>query len=158
PQGAKQLFAARTTVLSPNHLEQLSEIDSAHAGYGYESHIHYRIVDQFGRILPMDVPINESFGTEQLADCDPMTWRRGPEEGRLVSPDDWFDQVQGEVLGRRPSALPTPCGPMSPNANLPVCHWAGDWRVGNVRIGTGRPVRLGVVWLKHLGFARSEER
>ena len=41
PTGAKNLFATSTTVLAPDRLEHLHEVDSAHPGYGYESHIHY---------------------------------------------------------------------------------------------------------------------
>jgi hypothetical protein len=137
------------TIKAPSSLGHLSDVDNADATYAYMSYIHYSIKDQFGTILPRNVPINEQFTAAPTADFAGMDWRRGPAGAALVSPTDWADQVGGEVTGHTPTAL----APGSAGAATAVCHWPGVWRAGSMTIGSGRQVKS-VTWSKSRGFAR----
>jgi hypothetical protein len=139
----------RLTVLAPDSLNHLRNVDNADPTWGYESRIHYSILDQLGDRLPRDVPINEQFTTGLIADFHGMDWRRGAEGSALVNPADWNDRIQGETAGH----TPPPVNPAHADAAVAVYHWDGDWRVGSLTIGDGRLVSS-VTWQKNRGFAR----
>lgn len=139
------------TIRTPAALVPLRDDRLPSLVYGYESHICYRIVDQFGETLPTQVPINEQFTSKQVADYDGMNWRRGPDMGVRVHPAYWYDRIGGEVIFNFPNPFPT--WPSGKDASTKVSHWSGDWRVGSLRVGRGKLVRSGVVWKKSRGFA-----
>lgn len=137
------------TVLAPDRLNFLRNVDKADATFAYETEIHYSILDQFGTVLPRNVPLNEQFTAAPTADFAGMDWRRGPEGGATVNPADWFDRVQGETSDKTPK----PLAPGSANAGVAVYHWPGRWQIGSTTIGSGKTVR-NVTWSKSRGFAR----
>lgn len=137
------------TVLAPDSLTHLRNVDNPDGTYAYSCEIHYSIHDQFGTQLPRDVPINEQFTAAPTADFAGMDWRRGNEGSSTVSPADWFDHIQGESAGHTPA----PVAPGSPDAGVAVYHWPGTWRVGSLTIGNGRNV-ANVTWQKYRGYAR----
>lgn len=139
----------RLTVLAPDSLTHLNDVDAADPVWGYDCQIHYSIHDQFGTVLPRNVPINEQWTSGVVADFAGMNWRRGAEGSATVAPTNWFDHVNGETAGHNPA----PVNPGTPNAGVAVYHWSGDWRVGSLTIGRGRRVRS-VTWQKNRGFAR----
>lgn len=139
------------TIKAPNSLGNLGTTDIAHATWGYESRINYNIKDQFGAILPSNVPINEQWDGPIVADFNGMNWRRGAEGSLSVPPARWFDRVQGEnPAGPR---VPLPLRPTDPGAGVAVYHWPGTWRVGSLVIGKGKSVKS-VTWSKYRGRAR----
>ena len=147
--GVRSAASYRLTILAPESLTHLRNVDNADATYAYETEIHYSIHDQFGTILPRNVPINEQWSGGVVADSAGMDWRRGAEGGATVNPADWHDRVQGESAGH----IPAPVAPAHADAAVAVYHWPGDWRVGSLTIGSGRRVRS-VTWQKNRGFAR----
>lgn len=147
--GVRSAASYSLTILGPESLTHLRNVDNANATYAYETEIHYSIHDQFGTVLPRNVPINEQWSGGVVADSAGMDWRRGAEGGATVNPADWFDRVQGESAGHTPA----PVAPGHADAAVAVYHWPGDWRVGSLTIGSGRRVRS-VTWQKNRGFAR----
>lgn len=139
------------TVLAPDSLTHLRNVDNPHATWTYESRIHYSIMDQMGTVLPRNVPINEQWTGGIVADHAGMNWRRGAEGAATVNPADWNDWIGGENVAF--AAVPTPVTAADPAAGTAVYHWPGDWRVGSLTIGSGRRVRS-VTWQKNRGFAR----
>jgi hypothetical protein len=149
PGGTRQRASYRLTVLAPAALRHLSDVDAVDTTFGYVSHVHYRIVDQFGVTLPSAIPVNERFTAAPTADAAGMDWRRGAEGSVLAGPADWMDVIQGEASGH----TPTPVGPTHANAGDAVYHWPGEWRVGSLSIGLGTRVAT-VTWQKYRGRAR----
>jgi len=139
----------RVTVLAPDSLDHLRNVDNADPVWGYDCEIHYSILDQFGTTLPHNVPINEQWTSGIVADFPLMNWRRGPEGSATVNPADWYDHIQGELA----THFPTPLSPGHLLAGIPIYHWTGDWRVGSLTIGDGTLVRS-VTWQKNWGYAR----
>ncbi len=137
------------TVLVPNSLKPLSNVDNVDATFGYLSEIHYAILDQFGRTLPSNVPLNEKFTSALRKDFAGTDWRRGPEGGALVSPANWQDSIQGEAS----TFTPTPQNPQTPLGSVKVEHWNGQWQIGSATIGSGRRVQTNV-WQKYQDHAR----
>lgn len=144
------------TALAPDSLNHLRDVDRANAALGYESEIHYSILDQFGTVLPRFVPLNEEFTAPATAVFPFSNWTRPPACGASgvctgpFNPADWFDQVTGES---DPGAFPSPIGPGLLLSNIPVEQWPGNWRIGSPAIGRGRLVRT-VTWQRRIGSAR----
>jgi hypothetical protein len=147
--GATTVASYRVTILAPNSLSHLSDVDAPDPAFVYSSRIHYSILDQFGTVLPRNVPLNEQFTAAPTADSPGMDWRRGAPGGATVNPADWNDHVQGETPGHTPA----PVAPGAAGAGTAVYHWPGIWRVGSTAIGSGRNVAT-VTWQKNRGFAR----
>lgn len=147
--GRRTAASYRVTVLAPTSLTHINNVDNADATWGYSCEIHYSIKDQFGTILPHNVPINEQWTSGITADSAGMDWRRGAEGSATVSPTNWFDHIQGETS----THTPTPVSPAHASAGTAVYHWTGDWRVGSLTIGSGRRV-ISVTWQKNRGHAR----
>jgi hypothetical protein len=139
----------RFTVLSPDALGFLRNDDLADPTWGYETFVHYEIRDQFGSVLPRNVPINEQWSGSVVPDFAGMDWRRGGEGSATVSPTDWTDHIQGELAGHTPA----PVGPTHASAGVAVYHWPGMWQVGSLVIGRGVWV-ISVTWSKSRGRAR----
>jgi hypothetical protein len=144
----------RITVRAPHRLVlNQNFVHMADATWGYETHIHYRIEDQFTDLLPSSVDINEQWTTGVVADSPGMDWRRGSEGAAVVSPADWFDRIQGETS----THTPTPRNPCSPLCNTAVYHWGGQWFVGSSTIGSGRRVQTNT-WQKFTDHAEHTNR
>jgi hypothetical protein len=139
----------KLTVLTPRSLGRLNVVDRIDPTFFYESQIFYSIKDQFGRILPRNVMMNEDFTGQVVADTAGMNWRRGAPGGTIVDPKRWLDQVQGEIAGRTPA----PQRPQNPLGNKKVYHWAGEWRIGNTIPGLGARVQRNT-WQKFRDHAR----
>jgi len=140
---------AQFTVLRPDKMTFLRNVDNTDATFAYMTEVHYSIQDQFRATMPRVVPINEQFTAPPTADFPGMNWRRGNPGGATVNPNDWFDKIQGETA----THTPTPVGPTHPQAGVRVYHWPGTWQVGSLVIGKGRTV-LSVIWRKFRGRAR----
>lgn len=151
PDGTVTTDQHNMTVFTAESLDHLRNNDNADPNWGYETFVHYRILDQFGDTLPEDVPINEQWTSGITVDFNGMNWRRGPEGWATVSPADWADHIQGENTARH--NVPAPVGPGHPNAGVRVYHWDGDWYVGSSTIGDGSLV-ASVTWQKQRGNAR----
>ena len=147
--GVRTAASYRLTILGPESLTHLRNVDNNNATFSYMTEIHYSIHDQFGTVLPRDIPINEQWSGAVVADSAGMNWRRGAEGAATVNPTDWHDRVEGESAGH----IPAPVAPGHADAAVAVYHWPGDWRVGSLTIGNGRRV-ISVTWQKNRGFAR----
>lgn len=141
------------SVRAPHRLVFINNAHNADATWGYETHVHYRIEDQFSDVLPAAVPINEQWTTGVVADFAGMDWRRGAEGAATVGPADWIDRIQGETAGH----TPPPQNPCSPLCNMAVYHWGGQWFVGSSTIGRGRRVQTNT-WQKYTDHAEHTNR
>jgi hypothetical protein len=156
PGGGRTAASYRLTIRAPESLTHLNDVDTATAGLGYTSEIHYSIHDQFGTVLPRNVPLNEQFTGPAVQDFPGGNWTRPPQCGAAgvcgasFNPANFFDQVTGEGDA---GAVPAPVAPTHPAAAVAAEHWPGDWFIGGQVPGTGRRVRT-VTWQRNRGFAR----
>lgn len=130
----------KLTVKAPRELDFLRNVHKPSATWGYETEVHYSIKDQFGRILPSSVPLNEHWTSAVTKDVATTNWRRGANGGAVVNPADWLDQIQGENTGG--SRTPTPLPPQSPLGTRKIYHWDGEWSVGSTDPSGGKGVRV----------------
>lgn len=159
--GSITLGSFETVVLAPDHLVHLQNRSSAHATNGYETFIDYRIEDQFNRVLPDYVPVNELWTGDVVNDYTGTDWSRSVHSGTLISPDSWFDLI-------RPASdwvEPTPVGPGDTGDDTAIHHWEGEWRVGSTTPGDGVLVSCAndrwaddttCVWKRYRGHADHE--
>jgi hypothetical protein len=157
PSGAAETARLNLTVRAPTSVTFINNVDSPDPTWGYNTQIHYDIVDQFVVVLPNNVPINENWTGPVVPDTPGMNWRRGSPGPATVAPVNWMDFIQGETAGH----VPAPVAPGTPGAGTAVYHWPGEWRVGTLTIGSGRRVSSAhwagsptVIWQKYRGFAR----
>ncbi len=154
--GTATAASYRLTILAPESLTHLRNVDRAVAGLGYESEVHYSIHDQLGTVLPRNVPLNEEFTGPAIQDFPGGNWTRPPACGAAgvcgasFNPADWSDRVTGEGDA---GAIPAPVGPAHPSAAVAAEHWPGDWFIGSSVIGDGRRVST-ITWQRNRGFAR----
>jgi hypothetical protein len=137
-------------------------VDMIDANFAYESDIHYQILDQFGKVLPNNVPLNEHF----TAGVNPIfageNWRRGANGGATVAPSDWHDQIQGETAaltlgepGFPGPRVPLPQKPQTPLGTTKVYKWPGEWSIGSADPSGGKGVKVQTnKWLKFQDHAR----
>jgi hypothetical protein len=141
----------RLTVKQPKSLGPLATVDMIDATFAYETDIHYKILDQFGTVLPNNVPLNEHFTAGVTAIFPGMNWRRGPNGGATVAPSDWHDQIQGETAGH----VPPPQNPQAPLGTTKVYKWPGEWSIGSADPSGGKGVKVQTnIWLKFQDHAR----
>lgn len=138
-QNGAPLATAQVAVPRPNRLVHLGNTDAASANWGYESRIGYRIEDQFNRVLPRRVGVNENWTTDVVNDFAGTNWRRGPAGGETLNPAGWVDRIQGEAVGF--GFNPAPQNPQNPLGNVRVQHWGQAWFVGSTMPGVGRRVQ-----------------
>jgi hypothetical protein len=147
--GASNSF--KLTVKQPKQLGPLANVDQIDPVFAYASFIHYKILDQFGKVLPANVPLNEHFTTPVTPDFPGMDWRRGANGGATVAPSDWNDQIQGETAGH----VPPPQNPQTPLGATAVYHWDGEWSIGSADPSGGKGVRVQTnTWQKYQDHAR----
>ncbi|HYR10538.1 MAG TPA: hypothetical protein VEQ60_22370, partial [Longimicrobium sp.] len=151
--GVRSAASYRLNILAPDSLTHLRDVDNPDPGFGYSCEIHYSIHDQFGTMLPRNVPLNELFTGATVTDLPGSNWPRPPQCGTAgicgasFNPADWFDNVTGVGVT---NAIPVPVAPTHPDAAVAVQHWPGDWFVGGSPSGTGRRVRS-VTWQRNRG-------
>jgi hypothetical protein len=139
----------KLTVKQPKELIHLSDVDQADPTWHYVSFIHYKIFDQFGKVLPANIPLNEHWTSGVTTDYRGMNWRRGDNGGATVGASDWVDQIQGETAGH----APPPLGPG--NGAVKVYHWNGEWSIGSADPSGGKGVRVQTnTWQKFQDHAR----
>jgi hypothetical protein len=134
------------TVRAPNSLSFVTQGTAANTPNGYTTLIQYQIRDQFGTILPSNVPINEHFTTAVTNDYSGTNWIRSNDGGSTVSPNGWSDQIQGQPIS---GAIPTPTGPCSPLCNTLVHHFDGEWSVGSAAAASGTRVQTNT-WQRYI--------
>jgi hypothetical protein len=152
--------------------------DGGDAAAGYISNRKYKIVDQYNRVLPHPVPVNEHFVAPPNWQIPPLgsgaindtasNWIRGAEKGAVVDPSSLFDTIsgclQGWDLGNGFGACqPVPRAPPAsgPLSRRKIHHWCGDIYVGSSETWTpggtnsGKGVRVAtLVWQRFLDHAR----
>jgi hypothetical protein len=160
------------TVLVPNRLEFSRYVNAPNASFGYQTVIHYQIIDNLGNVLPSAVDFNEHFTTTTAPGVNPPNvindysnpsvcpsgpvWTRGPEQPAPgASPTDIIDTIQGQAL----VACPTPVTPSSTydssttqmSGGTKVHHFLGGFWVGSTTAGSGYPVQCHTWqrWLDH---------
>jgi hypothetical protein len=110
----------------------------AHSEAVYRSIYKYRILDQFGVLLPFDVPINERFIFPISVDYPGMNWEPSIANGFVIPPGDIADLMEP---GRFSGQVPTPTFPLLPLGTIKVFHRSQEWYIGSVLIGIGRRVQ-----------------
>jgi hypothetical protein len=140
---------------------------------GYQSIIHYEILDQFGDVLPKEVPWNEdidgngiysdltTLSTSQISDwtiangkAENQNWAWNPENGILdANPADAQDQIKRNW---NPGRVPQPHPPGTPLSTEKISHnLPGALYVGGATPGTGIKVK-DVMWQLYLDHALHE--
>ena len=134
----------RPAKLSPHGIT-----DKADAAYGYESDMHYQVLDQTGAVMPFPLPLNGHFTSGLVNDFHGADWRF-PDNcgsthvcGNNYSPSDWYDLVQGEGS----TFKPTPQHPQTPLGTTKVDHRVGTWGIGDPHPGKGVQVQTNT-WQK----------
>jgi len=147
-------------VLRPYRDVYLFTADRAGVGIyagSFESNIHYKIIDQFGRQLPANVPINERFNSTPIPDDAAANWSTAGAPlacaGGVcpsIAPADWMDFI---AIDRHPTLTPLPLRPQTPLRTQKIDHWSGMWRVGSGVVGRGVPVHTNV-WQRYRDHGR----
>src|SRR5205823_625718 len=126
-----QVAMAQMAVPTPRRLVPVGRRDAVSADWGYDDDIDYQIVDQFGRVLPRLVSINEQWTSAVFNDFNGNNWGRNTARGvPSVDPDRWSDNITGPGLSNTPPPNPLPIGPQTPPGNVKIHHWDQLWRVG----------------------------
>jgi hypothetical protein len=152
----------RITVFTPYQLVHLRDVDRADANWGYESEVHYRTLDQFGRNMAGTLALDENWTAGVVCAgivCTPTpdratNWRITLPGGATVGLADWFDDITGESPGG--NCWPNqhvPCNPVPAGGNVAVQHWSGEWRIGSTTPGVGMRVQANT-WQKYQDHAR----
>ncbi len=153
-------------VFSPHSLKHLGNIDHNYGALpppypnnpGYWCEIKYEILDQFGGVLPHNVPWNEDFnkdgqsavsGVSDFAGGDNWGW--GPESGWSVPPSGAIDN-----LARCQFSGATPPVQNLGSGSVKVDHVIGAWYIGSTTIGKGVLVKDNCKWQMYQDHARHE--
>jgi len=131
-------FEFRLTSKAPNILTFVRADHMTDGTTAYSTLIHYQIKDQFGVVLPSNVPFSEFFTTPEESLYPGENWERGQPNGVPVNPADVVDHLSpGAGLGLVPAPRP-PCIPL---CNVPVSRWDGSFHVGTTNVGQGLRVQ-----------------
>jgi hypothetical protein len=139
----------------PYELEANGIVDKTDSTYGYQSQIHYRILDQTGVVMPFAIPLNENFTSGDVSDFPGANWTLPADCGTshvcsgTYNPSDWFYLVQGAKSGSAPPSQhpPTTLGTTT------VDHWSGTWGIGDGHPGAGVTVQTNT-WQRFQDHAR----
>jgi hypothetical protein len=123
------------TVPIPRSLVHLRNQDLALASRGFNTKIHYSLRDQFGRVLPRAIEMNEKWTSEVVVDFEGANWRRGLEKNAKVNPADAIDSLTGMPIAANP--VPIPIAPQNPLGTTKIFHWNGAFFVGSRTSGRG---------------------
>ncbi|MFN7947558.1 MAG: hypothetical protein U0Z53_19570 [Blastocatellia bacterium] len=131
--------ALQMTVRTPYQLEPFGEpMHLADSQQIFKSIYKYRILDQFGNLLPFDVPFNEKFVFPITVDYPGMNWEQSVANGLTLPPDDVADLM---TPGRFAGQVPVPTFPGLPLSNVRVFHRLQEFYVGSELVGIGRRVQ-----------------
>jgi hypothetical protein len=142
---------AYLAVPTPDHLVSTGNTDKVDASYFYKSQLFYKIEDQFNRVLPRNVEINEQWTSGVVNDFAGANWRRDDPMPATVNPANWDDGIQGETA----RMFPVPQNPQNPLGNTKIQHWGQAWYVGSLVIGKGVKVQTNTLQ-KYRDHARHE--
>jgi hypothetical protein len=137
----------KMTSLTPWSLQSTGDSDEIDTSRGWRSLIGYSIKDQFGTILPADVPLNEKFTSGWIIDYPGTNWNTGLNAGSInAPPSGWVDRLSPGVYPpgsgtNVPAALP----PLSPLSTTTVMHVNQEWYIGSLDTGKGRRVQTDVI-------------
>ncbi len=139
-----------TMVLTPNRLVHLGDTDN-NSGTGYQSLVSYRIEDQFNRVLPHNVEINEDWGAtvSDFVGEDWVAWNaacagdptgENCEGAATVGPANWADNMTRPGPGT--GCTGNPCTPARQNPQTPLGavkadHRPGTWKCGSTTVAVG---------------------
>lgn len=102
--------------------------------YGYETTYSYTIYDQFGNLLPNDLPVNEDFPSGWVDDAPFTNWPGTTGNGTMTFENTFVDRYSG-ASG---VAIPLPTGPCQPQlCNTKVNHAFQEYRAGSLTPGHG---------------------
>ena len=139
----------------PYKLQPNGIVDKVDSTYGYQSQIHYRILDQTGAVLPFPIALNENFTSGIVNDYPGTNWTLPVACGSThvctgtYNPSDWYYLVQGAKKG----AIPASQTPQNPLGTTMVDHWTGTWGVGSGTPGAGVTVQTNM-WQRFQDHAR----
>ena len=153
-------------VFSPNSLNYLGTIDHDYSALpppyqilpGYWCEVFYEILDQFGDVLPHNVPWNEDFNKDGSISVSGVNdypggddWGWGPESGWSVPPAAAIDN-----LARCDPPCSTPPAQNVAVGSVKVDHEIGAWYIGSTTIGNGVLVKDNCKWQMYQDHARHE--
>jgi hypothetical protein len=139
----------------PYELQPNGVVDKTDSTYGYQTQIHYRILDQTGAVLPFPIALNENFTSGVVNDYAGTNWTLPPACGTThvctgtYNPSDWYYLVQGAKKGAIPVSQP----PQNPLGTTMVDHWSGTWGIGSGTPGAGVTVQTNT-WQRFQDHAR----
>ena len=126
------------TVKAPNQLNRTNISHAASTNFGYRTEITYSIRDQFNAsLLAGDLPVNEDFTTNAVADFPGMNWLITADGGGTLNGPVVSDVIEGENLTKNP----TPQAPQNPLGTTKVVHWGQDIYIGSTMVGQGKKVQ-----------------
>lgn len=131
----------RMTIRTPYKLDSLYVNSVADNQRGYITELAYKVIDQFTAVLPYDVPINETLGT-QVNDYSGTNWTSNAPNGAILSPSGFADYLAPPIVFQ--SMIPIPNNPGSDPPNVKVMHKDQAFYVGSVTGGSGRKVQTDV--------------
>jgi hypothetical protein len=158
PVGVAMLFVPTPRSLAPtpvkagttSNVEDIPWPDDGTSTWwdGYISKISYKIEDQFGRVLPRRVPVNESFW-DPPTDSNGILVGYGTDQNGVIwdippntnwGPDPAADPAyMGDVIAYRARIYQVPQThlPSDPLDPEKVDHWTQEIRVGTTDLGKG---------------------
>jgi hypothetical protein len=130
------------TSLTPRSLDPLTPRHDPDTQRGYISQMIYRILDQFGTVLPFNVEINENFTSSTAVDYPGMNWPPSVPNGDITAPDHLVDFIAPPVVFS--GMVPIPNLPQTPLGNVKVAHISQEIYVGSQTLAAGRRVQSDV--------------
>ena len=99
--------------------------------------VRYKILDQFGVLLPAAVDLHEEWLTAVTSDYGGENWTRGSADGwSQQDPLTFYDLIS--VAG---TGTPQPQNPQTRRGTVKVDHWGQQFRVGSTSQGSGACVQ-----------------
>jgi hypothetical protein len=135
---------AEMAVPRPDHLDYTGRTDGASAKWGYYTYIYYDVKDQFNRLLPRKVEVNEQWTSGLTNDFTTTNWLRPPETWNTVNPDNFYDYITGPQTGV--GAIPEPWNPQTPFSAQKIQHWGQAFYVGSLQTGKGQKVQTDTLY------------
>jgi hypothetical protein len=162
--GSRVVFF-KTVVFAPYRLVHTGDRDvpaSSIPGLsvGFYSYVSYDIYDQFNRLLPRGVPLNEDFTSDDVGDYFPIDdWELNESmQGSLTTTVPRFNDNIGQA---KEGSSPAPLVPSQPLASVKVDHWTGNWNIGSETTGGGISMRSSAwsgttycIWQRYRGKGR----